>query len=131
MVQEMYQKIGKNGCYLLCLYDVALEYTSELRYPDFNDVFYFIQNGWLNDDMFVKNPEAILKYLTGVYWNVEKRSCVPQGDNKKHFVIRCYNYMGSTHFFRTSFDPLSKSKIKKNGVFDSLRVCTPLLNKII
>lgn len=130
MVQELYKKLGENGCYLFCLYDVASEYTSELRYPDYKDVFYFIENGWLNKDMFVLNPESILKYLTGVYWNVEKRMCVPE-DNKKHFVINCYSYKGLTHFCRNVFDPLDKSNCKKNGVRDSLRVCTPLLNKFI
>lgn len=130
MVQELYKKLGENGCYLFCLYDVAEEYTSELRYPDYKDVNYFIQKDWLSDDMFVKDPEKILGYLTGAYWNVEKRLCVPE-DNKRHFIIKCYSYKNVTHFCRIGFDPLDKSNCKKNGDFNSLRVCTPLLNKII
>lgn len=130
MVQELYKKLGENGCYLFCLYDVALEYTYEVRYPDYKDVAFFIENGWLSDDMFVKNPEKILKYLTGVYWNVEKRLCVPE-DNKRHYIIKCYSYKNVTHFCRTNFDPLDKSNCKKNRVYDSIRVCTPLDKKTI
>ena len=66
MVQELYKKLGENGSYLFCLYDVALEYTYEVRYPDYKDVAFFIENGWLSDDMFVKNPEKILISIIAV-----------------------------------------------------------------
>lgn len=130
MVQELYKSLGENGCYLLCLYDVASEYIRGLRFPDYIDLHYFITKGWLESDMFVNDSEAILEHLTGVAWNVEKRY-FPLEDNKKHYVIKCYCYNRFTHFCRDTFDSLDKSNCKENGVCNSLRVCTPVKNKII
>ena len=130
MVQELYKKLGENGCYLFCLYDVATEYSYVVRHPDYTDVAYFIKNGWLDNEMFVKNPEKILKYLTGINWNVEKRLYIPE-DNKRHFIIKCYSYKNVNHFCRTTFDPLDKSNCKEKGICESIRVCTPLKYKDI
>lgn len=130
MVQELYKSLGENGCYLLCLYDVACEYTGEIRFPDYIDLNYFITKGWLESDMFVNNPEEILKHLTGTSWNVEKRYFAPE-DNKKHYVIKCYCNNRTTHFCRNTFDPLDKSNCKEYKDCNSLRVCTPLNKKTI
>lgn len=136
MVQELYKKIGEKGSYLICLYDVANDYNGSndlkyfYRFPTAHEVINFIDNGWLSSDMFVKNPEGILSYLTGVNWNVEKRKFIP-GDNKKHYIIKCYSYKKLTSFCLDNFNPLDDFNYINKGVCNSLRVCTPLNSKKI
>lgn len=136
MVQELYKKLGKNGSYLFCLYDIANEYNGSnnvryfYRFPNASEVINFIEYGWLNNNMIVKDPEGILNYLTKVYWKVEKHKNVPK-DNKKHYVIKCYSYKNLTHFCLDNFNPLNYSECINKGVCNTLRVCTPLNNKNI
>lgn len=130
MIQELYKSLGEKGSYLLCLYDVACEYTEGIRFPNYTDLHYFITKEWLETDMFVNEPELILIHLTGVDWNIEKRYFPPE-DNKEHYIIKCYCYKHFTHYCRDTFNSLDNSDCKEKGVCDSIRVCTPLNKKTI
>lgn len=130
--QSFQKSVGNYACYLLCLIDIAEQYTHKSfniqaviedaiskNYVRFNfDNYDDINN------FYVENPCAILSMLTGKRWNVAKLLEKPiYTDNK--YIVEWYSVNGVTgHFVRnqTKFNSLQNSVTVKHGVIKSWRV---------
>lgn len=120
-IQKEYESIGRWGCYLLCLIKASGKNVDEAL----NYYRLFLSKQWIDEGCYVKNPVAILKYLTGKDYSVKKSAIKEDADvvieywyNKAtglhHFVLRQKN--------GELFDPLGKSNTVANGKVESYRL---------
>lgn len=122
-IQSKLEQIGKSGCYFLSI----LKAFDMLDYilPSYN---YFIEQGWMDKECFVKDPTKIVWYLSGGYdYTVSKTSTFdPKADIK---IAYYYSPKTSLHHFvlidndkKVVFDPLGDSNTVKNGYTESYRL---------
>lgn len=70
-IQKVALLLGKTGCYYLALCSWGESLGGELCNP--LDIFpAFVSRGWLREDAFMRNPAAILGWLTRKAWTAYK-----------------------------------------------------------
>lgn len=122
MEQKICRILGESGCYFFCLlHSVGKENDALNTYKKVVDI------GWMDEDCYIKDPCAILKYLTGKkYTAVKDTSLDPNADiiiglwhnpatNFHHFVI-----MDSNN--NVVWDSLGHSTTVADGSIESYRL---------
>ena len=132
--QSFCTSIGEYGCYMLCLIDIAEEYTG--RHFDMIEVaregidkgyIEFHEDNYKNSNNFyVEKPDLFLKMLTGKTWSVRKVFDNNYKPKENEYVIERWARNGYAHFARTwkNFNSLQDSKCVTLGSIESLRVLT-------
>lgn len=128
-VSEAAKQIYDYGCYFMSLLYVSKVPYSELTSLDELLKYYdtFIAKGWMDPDCYVKDPCAILKYLTGKKYIVKKESGL---DPSANIIIgRWYNSTTNLRHFvvmdrdnNVIWDSLKDSGTVKNGIVESYRL---------
>lgn len=128
-VSEAAKQIYDYGCYFMSLlYASKVPYSEPatldelLKYYDT-----FIAEGWMDSDCYVKDPCAILKYLTGKKYTVVKDVVL---DPSASIIIgRWYNPATNFHHFvvmdrgnNVIWDSLKDSTTVANGIIESYRL---------
>ena len=122
MEQKICKILGESGCYFFCLLHYAGKENDALSiYKKVVDI------GWMDFDCYVKDPCAILNYLTGKKYTVKKSEVLdPTANiiigkwynpttNHSHFVV-----MDSNN--NVVWDPLGNSITVANGTIKSYRI---------
>lgn len=128
-VSEAAKQIYDYGCYFMSLLYVSKVPYSELTSLDELLKYYdtFISKGWMDSDCYVKDPCAILEYLTGKKYTVVKNAVL---DPSASIIIgRWYNPATNFHHFvvmysnnKVVWDSLVDSNTVKNGILESYRL---------
>lgn len=106
MEQKICKILGESGCYFFCLlHYVGKENDALSIYKKVVDI------GWMDPDCYVKDPCAILRYLTGKSYTVVKDTVL---DPKANIII------GLWHNPATSFRHFVVMDSNNNVVWDSL-----------
>lgn len=120
------ENIYNYGCYFL-----DLLFISKYQEPIFEDIikYYdtFIIKGWMDEECFIKNPCAILNYLTGKKYSV---TVTKDLDSSASQVIGYYyNPNTNLHHFvvmdkcnKVLWDSIENSNTVKNGFIESYRL---------
>lgn len=93
---EKFENINKTGCYFLDLLFLTKE-----KEPEMVEMIYyydlFIKNDWMDKDCFIKDPCAILEFLTGLKFKVKKSKVL---DSSATYILgNWFNQMtGVGHF---------------------------------
>ena len=126
-VSEIAKQIYNYGCYFMSLLFASKH--SEIPTLDELLIYYdtFITNGWMDPDCYVKDPCAILNYLTGKKYTVVKDVVL---DPKADIIIgRWYNPTTKLHHFtvmdsnnNVAWDSLGYSITVANGFVESFRL---------
>lgn len=128
-VSEAVKQIYDYGCYFMSLlYAHSIPYSELttldelLRYYDL-----FIAKGWMDQDCYIKDPCAILKYLTGKKYTVKKDAVLDPGANI--IIGRWYNPTINFYHFvvmdrdnNVIWDSLKDSATVRNGIIESYRL---------
>ena len=128
-VSEAAKQIYDYGCYFMSLLYVRRISYSEVASLDELLMYYdtFIACGWMDPDCYVKDPCAILGYLTGKKYTVKKSEVLdPNANiiigrwhnpstNHSHFVV-----MDSNN--NVAWDPLGNSITVRDGYIESYRL---------
>lgn len=117
------------GCYFMSLLYVSKVPYSELTSLDELLKYYdtFIEKGWMTNDCYIKNPCAILEYLTSKKYSVKKDAVL---DTSASIIIgRWHNPATNFHHFvvmdkdnTVVWDSLDDSNTVKNGILESYRL---------
>lgn len=119
------EKIYEYGCYFL-----DLLFISKYQEPTFEEIinyyYTFITKRWMDEECYVKDPGAILTYLTGKKYSVTKDLAF---DSSAAHVIGCfYNPITNLHHFVVMnkhnvvlWDSIENSNTVKNGFIESYR----------
>lgn len=128
-VSEAAKQIYDYGCYFMSLLYVSKVPYTELTSLDGLLKYYdtFIVRGWMDPDCYVKDPCAILNYLTGKKYTVVKDAVL---DPSASIIIgRWYNPATNFHHFvvmdrdnTVVWDSLVDSNTVKNGIIESYRL---------
>ena len=128
-VSEAAKRIYDYGCYFMSLLYVRNIYYSEIPTLDELFMYYdtFIDRGWMDFDCYVKDPCAILNYLTGKKYSVKKSEVL---DPTADIIIgRWYNPTTSLRHFvvmdsnnNVVWDSLGYSITVADGYIDSYRL---------
>lgn len=125
------EKIYKYGCYFL-----DLLFISKYQEPTFEEIinYYdtFITKGYMDEECYVRDPCAILTYLTGKKYSVKKYSAkkgLAFVSSAAH-VIGCYYHpMTNLHHFVVMnkyngvlWDSIENSYTVKKGFIESYRL---------
>lgn len=120
------EKIYKYGCYFL-----DLLFISKYQEPTFEEIinYYdtFITKGYMDEECYVRDPCAILTYLTGKKYSVKKGLAF---DSSAAHVIGCYYHpMTNLHHFvvmnkynEVLWDSIENSYTVKKGFIESYRL---------
>ena len=114
------------GCYFL-----DLLYVSKCREPTLEEIikYYdtFTAKGWMDEECFVKNPCAILGYITGRKYSVTKD--VVFDPSAVYIIGYFYNPNTSLHHFvvmgkdsKVCWDSIENSNTVKNSFVESYRM---------
>lgn len=128
-VSEVAKRIYDYGCYFLSLLYVRKISYSEITSLDELLMYYdtFIACGWMDPDCYVKDPCAILGFLTGKKYIVKKSEVLDPNANiiigrwhnpttkHSHFVV-----MDSNN--NVVWDPLGNSITVRDGLVESYRL---------
>ena len=130
MVQEYCKNIGATGCYFLSIVKAAEDYTGK----EIDVVHSYIkvtQLGYMDMDCYVKDPAAIMNYLTGEKWSTTKAE-ISYKPKPKDIIIGRFERKASmttyTHFVlldsnkNVIYDSFGKSRTVQDGKLMSLRV---------
>lgn len=128
-ISEAVKQIYEYGCYFMSLLYVRRIPYSEIPTLDGLLKYYntFIISGWMDSDCYIKDPCAILKYLTGKKYTVKKDAVLDPGANI--IIGRWYNPDTNFHHFvvmdrdnNVIWDSLGYSTTVKNGIIESYRL---------
>ena len=125
-LEKKVKNIYDYGCYFL-----DLLYVAKCREPILEEIvtYYdtFITEGWMEENCFVKNPCAILSYLTGRKFSVTKD--VVLDPSATYIIGYFYNPTTNLHHFvvmnkdnKVIWDSLENSNTVKNGFIESYRL---------
>lgn len=126
VLDKKVEKIYKYGCYFL-----DLLYISKYQEPTFEEIIKsydtFITKGWMDEECFIKDPAAILTYLTGKKYSVIKDSVFDR--SATHIIGYFYNPNTNLHHFvvmdkynGVRWDSIEDSNTIKNGFIESYRL---------
>ena len=128
-VSEAAKQIYDYGCYFMSLLYVRKVPYTELTSLDELLKYYiiFVSKGWMDFDCYVKDPCAILRYLTGKSYTVVKDAVL---DPKASIIIGLWhNPATNFHHFvvmdsnnNVTYDPLGDSITVADGVIKSYRL---------
>ena len=122
MEQKICKILGESGCYFFCLlHYVGKENDALSIYKKVVDI------GWMDEDCFIKDPCAILRYLTGKSYTVVKDEAL---DPSANIIIGLwYNPATNFHHFvvmdsnnNVAYDPLGASTTVVDGAIESYRL---------
>jgi hypothetical protein len=124
-IQSFIKSIGDSGCLVLCMIKIA-EIHRQRIYNPFEVISRALEEDWLSEDMFVKNPEAIMQFLTDERWEYSHNSISTPRVNGKVYCIERWERSttaGTTSHFRLpEWDPLKDSQTVKYGRIASYRI---------
>lgn len=123
-ISEAAKQIYEYGCYFMSLLYVRNIPYSEIPTVDELLKYYdtFIANGWMGPDCYVKDPCAILKYLTGKKYTVVKDVVL---DSSADIII------GRWHNPRTNFYHFVVMDRNNSVVWDSLGYSATVADGVI
>src|SRR5574344_1861786 len=114
MEQKICKILGESGCYFFCLlHYVGKENDALSIYKKVVDI------GWMDPDCYVKDPCAILRYLTGKSYTVVKDTAL---DPKANIIIGLWHNPATNHYHFVVMDS------NNNVVWDSLKDSTTVAN---
>lgn len=122
--QRVMEEIGKEGCYVLALVDIAEE-VMDRRIDAVVAYLYGVENGHLRENCLVKNGAGFLKMLTGFPWTKRYEGAAYQAKLGEYVVEKWKRKSGSgtvEHFRRPCYDPYGDSKTVREGWLDSKRI---------
>lgn len=129
--QLVAKKIGDSGCYFLSLVKVA-ETISKKNVDIFRTYANALANNWIQEDLYIVNPDRLLKNLTGKTCVTEKSTDLNYKPKENEYLIGCYERkeVGRTfsHFVvldskkKVIYDPYGTSLTVKKGSLVSLRI---------
>jgi len=123
-IQTFCGSLGKWSCYAFCILKIAETETGK-RLDVLKEILIGIYSGWIwynwenhddKENLFVRNAENWLVYLTGERYEVEKVYEKPQSAN---YVVECWN---NAHFRLPDWDSLAYSNSVATGKITSWRV---------
>lgn len=122
MEQKICRILGESGCYFFCLlHGVGKENDALNIYKKVVDI------GWMDEDCYIKDPCAILKYLTGKKYTVVKDTALDP--NADVIIGRWHNPTTNLHHFvvmdsanNVVWDSLGYSNTVADGVVESYRL---------
>jgi hypothetical protein len=122
--QRIMERIGKDGCYFLCLVRLAEEIIGDRI--DAIDVYLFaVDRQWMDQDCFMVQPNRVLEHMTGVRWSVRKQDKTYQTQPGEKEVLRYERTQGRVtyaHFVLPDYDPYGDSLTVRNGRLVSKRI---------
>lgn len=123
-VSEAAKRIYDYGCYFMSLLYVRNTYYSEIPTIDELFMYYdtFIERGWMDFDCYVKDPCAILNYLTGKKYSVKKDTAL---DPSANIIIGRWYNPNTNHSHFVVMDS------NNNVVWDSLGYSTTVADGYI
>ena len=122
MEQKICKILGESGCYFFCLLHCAGKENDAINiYKKVVDI------GWMDEDCYVKDPCAILKFLTGKKYSLVKDAVL---DPSANIIIGLwYNPTTNHHHFvvmdsnnNVTYDPLGESITVRDGALESYRL---------
>lgn len=117
MEQKICKILGESGCYFFCLLHYVGKENDALNiYKKVVDI------GWMDEDCYIKDPCAILRYLTGKSYAVVKDTVL---DPKANTII------GLWHNPTTNFHHFVIMDSNNNVVWDSLGHSTTVADGVI
>lgn len=117
MEQKICRILGESGCYFFCLlHSVGKENDALNIYKKVVDI------GWMDEDCYIKDPCAILKYLTGKKYTAVKDTAL---DPNANIII------GLWHNPATNFHHFVIMDSNNNVVWDSLGHSTTVAGGVI
>lgn len=120
-IQKKLKTLGTDGCYFLCILKACN--VKDERIVSLYD--YFVVMGYLAEDCYVKNPEAIVKFLLNK--NVICYKSRNKEDDALFCIARFYNEKTDfSHFVLITdsdiWDPLGNSKTVAEGHIVDYRI---------
>lgn len=131
-VLEASEKIAEYGCYFLSLcyagFNEVAERKRELIYQEIlSNYEEFVEADIIDEDCYVKHPTEILRYYTGVEWEVKKASELDT--NADIAIALWFNPRTNFHHFvlmnkdcTVKWDPIFNSKTVEEGYIESWRL---------
>lgn len=127
-LNEKVENIYNYGCYFL-----DLLFISKYQEPTFEDIinYYdtFIIKGWMDKECFIKNPCAILNYLTSKKYSVTVTKDSILDSSASHVIGYYYNPNTNLHHFvvmdkcnKVLWDSIENSNTVRNGFIESYRL---------
>ena len=122
MEQKICKVLGESGCYFFCLLHYVGKENDALNvYKKVVDI------GWMDADCYIKDPCAILKYLTGKKYTVVKSTAL---DPDANIIIGRWHNPATNHYHfvvmdsnnNVAHDPLGDSITVAEGAVDSYRL---------
>jgi len=126
--QYVCAKIGKSGCYFLCLVYIA-EKNKKSKIDIFDLYEKGLKEGWFDNDCYMENPAGMMSYLFGKKVTV-RHDVAGYKPKANEFVITRYELMETgvtySHFVvgssTTEYDPFGESRTRTKGKAVSTRV---------
>lgn len=120
-IQKKLKSIGEDGCYFLCILKACD--VNSARIISLYD--YFVAVGYMDKDCYIKQPEAIVAFLTG-----KKAICYKSNTEEKDAlfnIARFYNDRTKlSHFCLVTdkgfWDPLGTSRTVAEGHIADYRI---------
>ena len=122
--QRVMSEVGEEGCYLLCVVDIAEEVLREridavVAYLD------GVEKGCVRENCLMTKSEGFLEMLTGVPWTKRYESATYVKKNGEFEVQKWQRKSGSgtvDHFKRENYDPYGDSRTVREGFLESKRI---------
>ena len=122
--QRVMSEVGEEGCYLLCIVDIAEEVLKEridavVAYLD------GIERGFVQENCLMTNAAGFLEMLTGVKWEKRYESATYVKKDGEFEVQKWQRKSGVgtvDHFKRDSYDPYGDSRTVREGYLESKRI---------
>jgi hypothetical protein len=119
--------IGKYGCYLLCLFQIAKLYLEDDIHEEVLKDLYdrYLSKKWIDSECTIIDGPAILSNLAGYQWKVEKTDIPamptnPYGSNTE--IIYCYRaFSGDGYHFKTAH---CDTETERDRLLAGLRIYT-------
>ena len=111
-----FQTFIKDGCYWLSLCSIA----DDVRGTPVDLITAYnvtVEKGWVSPNAYIKDPCAILQWLTKRKWSLRVEERVPDVvEDNEWTVLKYYNSRtGFTHFRRRDVDTLTSSTTVAEG----------------
>lgn len=122
--QRVMESLGKEGCYFLCLVDIAEEVLGE-RIDAVPAFLRAVEEGLVQMNCLVNDAAAVLMMLTGVGWSKDYKDSlyVPRESDFEILKYERKNGTGTVvHFVRPGYDPYGDSRTVREGRLESKRV---------
>lgn len=122
--QRVMSEVGEEGCYLLCIVDIAEEVLKEridavVAYLD------GIERGFVQENCLMTNAAGFLEMLTGVKWEKRYESATYVKKDGEFEVQKWQRKSGVgtvDHFKREIYDPYGDSRTVREGYLESKRI---------